>query len=152
MDRWGGQVTFLEVIPTSHLVICCWANDGLARPDTLALASECLIASGPRGPVGKHKVKPVVTCRAYFIAPIRGSGQCTRAGIKTRHRPEEPFIYIWKEKITVQIFDQYWDLAAELSWLHEISAVLIDQSDSLNRRWQCIGNDRCLHLVLDRTD
>lgn len=50
---------------------------------------------------------------------------------------------------SVQILDQYWDLAAELPWLHKPSVVLIGQSDSLNGRGQCVGNDRSLNLILD---
>lgn len=41
----------------------------------------------------------------------------------------------------MQILDQYWDLAAELSWLH--SGVLVGHSDRINGGRQCDGNDRC---------
>lgn len=91
----SGPMTFLEVILTSHLVICSWANGRLTRPDTLALASECLIASGPWGHLENTRWSQFVTCRTHFISPIRGSSQCTCTGIK-KGTGWEGYIYIKK--------------------------------------------------------
>lgn len=148
--RWSGGVTFQnpsEVIFTSHLVICCWANGAPARPDTLTLTSECLIASGPWGNLENTRWSQSITCR--------GLGLSHQSGLPPAPGQEYKKDSGWRgaqyryKKISVQFGDQYWDLAAELSQLHKL---LVGQSDSLNGRRQHADNDRSLNLVLASAD